>query len=52
MSRRKMKTRMVVEGLFMTEQRQAQVGQAVLITLYQQEAGMDGVTVTFETDES
>lgn len=50
--RRKMKTRMVIEGLYMTEQRQAQVGQAVLIELYKQEAGMDGVTITFHTEDS
>lgn len=41
-------TVMTVTGLHMTEQRQAQVGQAVLLTLAMQLDGeIDGVRITF-----
>lgn len=52
MSNRKQDTTMTVTNLRMTEQRQAQVGQAVLIALaHQMDGEMDGVTVTFRTGE-
>jgi hypothetical protein len=48
----KQRTTMTVTGLHMTEARQAQVGQAILIRLAQQLDGeIDGVTITFTLEE-
>lgn len=48
----KQRTRLIVSGLLMTEQRHAQVGQAVKIALaHQLDGEIDGIAITFESEE-
>lgn len=52
MNNRKCKTTCVITGLHMTEQRHAQVGQALMIALAQQLDGeTDDVAITFAIQE-